>query len=652
MIALNNKLYLNLQEQVLKNKNDIESIVKNSVELAEFGIIVEGILPTATQLPESADEYGKAYLIGTAEPYNLYVWTRTLNTSGSWVDLGKFPSPGTKGDKGDKGDTGDRGVAGPAGPAGPQGVPGPQGDSKWNKSVIAVFEDLLKNHVMYIDQQADTVVDELIAMLGGSAQLSYIVASYVGNNKFVEDSLTIDDFFVSAFYTDGSVETVYDFEINPSVLTSTSNNINIIYRGKDTTVRGVPATAVVPTSISVVSGPTTIYEGEAYRDKGWNIKINYNNRTSDTADLNTIDFTPETAELDEDEVIISIPNTTVSTKKIVTVQERPADQHQVTINNATGIVWNITSGGQPITSGTYVETDTVLNVSYTLTGHYHITEDNSYEMDGHVVEVTGSTTVTVTDDITFNAASELDSYLINIVVSTGADLTVQKVSDSSEVESGDELPYGTEIMLTKNIHDGYQQDEYVYWYSGGSYTNITDNPSFISVAGQMTIRLEVSEIPEPTDYTYTWTSTVVSGTSSGDKEVGVYTASIGQSGSYTGPMTIYNGNTKITEVPDNLNYVHISLSPQPTTGIKGPSDVIIKKVNNQWQCTRMYVNATQNKIDYLSTVPNFYIQDNKLYATTLGGYTQGSVYNLNISSNFKGVNDVVITISSDPDCEV
>lgn len=655
MFEYKSKLYLNLQEQVLKNKEDIETIVRNSVELAEFGIFVQGIVETVAQLPPDAPEFGYAYLVGATAPRRLYVWTRTLTEgeTGAWVDLGEFPRAGTKGDKGEKGDTGDIGPAGPRGPQGERGIPGAAGDSKWNKTVIALFEDLLKNYVMYTRADARPVVDELLATLGGASTLSRIESSWVGMPpRFVGDSISADDFFTSAFYADGTVETIYDFEVNPTVLNSTSNDITITYKGKTYTVKNVPAIAVEPTAAVVLAGPSSFYVGDSYRDgRGWNLRVSYNNGTSiDNYDLNTVDFEPETASLGDTEVTLRLTGTDITTKRAVTVTERPVDQCLVTINNDAGLTWTITSGGSPITSGTYVAAGATLNYSFTLADHYHVAEDNSYELNGDVVEVTESGSVTVAGgDIIFNAASEYDTYLVNIVVSEGASLQVQNVATGADVHSGDELPYATQLMLTKSIAEGYQQDAYVYWSSGQSHTDITTNPAVIYVSGQMTIRLEASLKPTPTDYTYTWTSTIVSGTASGDKTVGVYTASIGQSGSYTGPMTVYNGNTKITEVPDNLNYVHISLNPKPTTGIKGPCDVVVKKVNNQWQCTKMYVNATQNKIDYLSTVPNFYIQDNKLYATTLGGYTQGSVYNLNISSTYRDVNDVVITISSNPD---
>lgn len=127
MIKFNDVISLNLQEQVLKNKTDIAQI-KDSIFQNGLGITVLG---TVTELPQYADHYGDAYLLGTEIPYQLWVWTRANPLIGEdndyFLNLGNLSIVGPKGDKGEKGDKGDQGDIGPRGPIGLQGLQGPQG---------------------------------------------------------------------------------------------------------------------------------------------------------------------------------------------------------------------------------------------------------------------------------------------------------------------------------------------------------------------------------------------------------------------------------------------------------------------------------------------------------------------------------------------
>lgn len=104
MLKYGNKEFRNLEEQVLKNMEDIQDFKDGNQTIAEFGITVVGILTSADQLPAQADNYGDAYLIGEETPYDMQVWTRDVaNNTAKWVDLGEFPLAGPKGDKGETG---------------------------------------------------------------------------------------------------------------------------------------------------------------------------------------------------------------------------------------------------------------------------------------------------------------------------------------------------------------------------------------------------------------------------------------------------------------------------------------------------------------------------------------------------------------------
>ena len=114
MLSINGKELRNLEEQVLKNKEDIAAHYNIDRVLANFGIRIIGQVATAEDLPETfTGEYGDAYAVGTAEPYTFYIWTRADLNAGHptdyWFDVGRLA------------------IVGPEGPQGPQGPVGPQG---------------------------------------------------------------------------------------------------------------------------------------------------------------------------------------------------------------------------------------------------------------------------------------------------------------------------------------------------------------------------------------------------------------------------------------------------------------------------------------------------------------------------------------------
>ena len=110
------KLYLNIQEQVEKNKNDIKFILEEEGVLNQFGIKVIGQEDTAEDMPSVDDykednedwAYGDAYAIGTEAPYSLYVLTRANGTHPDdyWFNIGSFPAPGPQGEQGEEGEPG------------------------------------------------------------------------------------------------------------------------------------------------------------------------------------------------------------------------------------------------------------------------------------------------------------------------------------------------------------------------------------------------------------------------------------------------------------------------------------------------------------------------------------------------------------------
>ena len=87
------------------------------------GFVVKGYYDdlSALQSAHATGNEGDAYGVGTAAPYDIYVWDPN---SGSWINNG--PLQGAQGPTGPAGSAGDDGATGPTGPT---GATGPQGDS-------------------------------------------------------------------------------------------------------------------------------------------------------------------------------------------------------------------------------------------------------------------------------------------------------------------------------------------------------------------------------------------------------------------------------------------------------------------------------------------------------------------------------------------
>ena len=118
------KVLRNVPEQVLQNSKDILHL-KETGTTANLNIKVSGQYETYAELEAAhpaetylednpGSDYGAAYAVGNAPPYNYYVLTRPfgIDTKDHWFSIGLFPMPGPQGPKGPQGiqgQTGERG---------------------------------------------------------------------------------------------------------------------------------------------------------------------------------------------------------------------------------------------------------------------------------------------------------------------------------------------------------------------------------------------------------------------------------------------------------------------------------------------------------------------------------------------------------------
>lgn len=116
-LEYNGKLFLNLQEQVEKNKNDIATILYTDKILSDYGIRVVGKVNVASELPDPAAYleqggiYGDAFAVNANPPYDFYIFTRAFEgeLEPQWLDVGQLAIPGPQGEPGAKGETGPEG---------------------------------------------------------------------------------------------------------------------------------------------------------------------------------------------------------------------------------------------------------------------------------------------------------------------------------------------------------------------------------------------------------------------------------------------------------------------------------------------------------------------------------------------------------------
>ena len=216
MLTVDGKEFRNLEEQVLKNKNDIENALQLKNLLTDFGIRIIGQVESAYQIPSVSDykennpnwNYGDAYTVGTESPYDLYILTRANNNNPQdfWFDIGEFPlrgpvgpqgpqgPQGEKGEKGDPGIQGERGLQGTPGlrgeigPQGPQGPVGPQGPQGLPGQVYKVI-DILDN-TGQLPQPTESIRDNayiingFIYIIMGSGVLEWVNVGTIDPTNF------------------------------------------------------------------------------------------------------------------------------------------------------------------------------------------------------------------------------------------------------------------------------------------------------------------------------------------------------------------------------------------------------------------------------------------------------------------------------------
>lgn len=225
----NGKVIRTLPEQVEKNKQDIASIYANNLTVAEFGLKVVKVsedAPTDEELETL--EFGDAWLVGIAEPYEMYVVTRLEDEeSGTylkqWVNVGEFPRQGPQGEQGIQGLTGPQGLQGPQGPQGIQGpqgvqgiqgVQGPQGEQglkgeqgpRGEGGAFKIYGIVASSSLL---PDPTTITDRAIAYLVGESS-PYNIYAQVGNGTVVWQNVGPVNAQGTLVYSGGNYQTEFN----------------------------------------------------------------------------------------------------------------------------------------------------------------------------------------------------------------------------------------------------------------------------------------------------------------------------------------------------------------------------------------------------------------------------------------------------------
>lgn len=318
MLTIDGKEFRNLEEQVLKNKNDIENALQLNNLLSDFGIRIIGQVESAYQIPSVSNykennpnwNYGDAYTVGTESPYDLYILTRANNNNPQdfWFNIGEFPlrgpagpqgpqgPQGEKGEKGDPGIQGERGLQGTPGlrgeigPQGPQGPVGPQGPQGVPGQVYKII-DILDN-TGQLPEPTESIRDNAYIINGciyiimGSGVLEWVNVGTIDPTNFTAGQVitlmqSTDNIIVSLSNDNSKVE----YKLSNGTITTLnfaeserqkSKNLLEVNNGLDRTDLGLHvqinndvitvdgAIASGATAINVTTFNPKIYAGKTY----------------------------------------------------------------------------------------------------------------------------------------------------------------------------------------------------------------------------------------------------------------------------------------------------------------------------------------------------------------------------------------------------
>lgn len=141
------------------------------------------------------------------------------------------------------------------------------------------------------------------------------------------------------------------------------------------------------------------------------------------------------------EVDTSNNSTITVTEDINIIFTEEINTYAVTFGTGVSVLNN----GVAISSGDLIAHGTSLTIGYTLTEHYHLT---SFQVNG--VDTENNSTITITDATNIVFTQAIDTYTVTF----GDGVTV--LNNSVNVTSGEQVSYGTSLVVSYTLTDGYK----------------------------------------------------------------------------------------------------------------------------------------------------------------------------------------------------
>ena len=174
----------------------------------------------------------------------------------------------------------------------------------WNGTTAALMATVLSK-LAFVDTTAQDEAEQLISIFT-SNPISHITATYIGGTKYIGDSVSVNDFRVTAHYLNNTTAIVTASSITPTLLTSTSNTIKVNYGSKSVNV-SVPAQFNQPVSLTNISTTQVAAEGDTVNLAAITYTIVYQNGNSVVMeDPNIITASPTTLVVGSNTITIAL----------------------------------------------------------------------------------------------------------------------------------------------------------------------------------------------------------------------------------------------------------------------------------------------------------------------------------------------------------
>lgn len=206
--------------------------------------------------------------------------------------------------------------------------------------------------------------------------------------------------------------------------------------------------------VSVLNGATSLTSGDQV-PYGTSLKVSY-----------TLSENYHLTAFKVNEVDATNNSTIMVTEDINIIFTQEINTYAITFGTGVAVM----NGSTKLSSGDLVAHGTSLTISYSLTEHYHLT---SFKVNG--VDAQNNSTITITGATNIVFTQAIDTY--SVTFGNG----VSVLNGSTNVTSGEQVSYGTSLVVSYTLTDGYKLTS--FQVNGVD----TENNATITVTGNIEI---------------------------------------------------------------------------------------------------------------------------------------------------------------------